>query len=190
MTPGWSVKTAIQRPEVQSETCRQSPPAESVPHDFGCTNGEGCFFFRGLETLTLQEINISHLGKRKIISKMQFLGDMLVPWRVADIDWRIHHKWYMNPRGCNWRELKGLWSGVYTKSHDALLVEISSIDKYLLPKSLRYYLCSTTYITVPTPENLTYSSLKNDGFGRQVFFLLKNGPSVDGSEIQLTSWGW
>ena len=31
---------------------------------------------------TLQEINISHLGKRKIIFKMPFLGDMLVPWRV------------------------------------------------------------------------------------------------------------
>ena len=31
---------------------------------------------------TLQEINISHLGKRKIIFKMDFSGDMLVPWRV------------------------------------------------------------------------------------------------------------
>ena len=33
--------------------------------------------------ITLQEINISHLGKRKIIFKMPFLGDMLVPWRVC-----------------------------------------------------------------------------------------------------------
>ena len=32
---------------------------------------------------TLQGINISHLGKRKIIFKMPFLGDMLVPWRVT-----------------------------------------------------------------------------------------------------------
>ena len=31
---------------------------------------------------TLQGINISHLGKRKIVFKMQFLGDMLIPWRV------------------------------------------------------------------------------------------------------------
>ena len=31
---------------------------------------------------TLQGINISHLEKRKIIFKMPFLGDMLVPWRV------------------------------------------------------------------------------------------------------------
>ena len=33
-------------------------------------------------TCTLQGTNISHLGKRKIIFKMPFLGDMLVPWRV------------------------------------------------------------------------------------------------------------
>ena len=32
---------------------------------------------------TLQGINISNLGKRKIIFKMQFLGDMLVPWMVS-----------------------------------------------------------------------------------------------------------
>ena len=32
---------------------------------------------------TLQGINISHLGKRKIIFKMPFWGDMLVPWRVT-----------------------------------------------------------------------------------------------------------
>ena len=32
--------------------------------------------------VTLQGINISHIGKRKIIFKMPFLGDMLVPWRV------------------------------------------------------------------------------------------------------------
>jgi len=34
---------------------------------------------------TLQGINISHLEKRKIIFKMPFLGDMLVPWRVMII---------------------------------------------------------------------------------------------------------
>ena len=33
--------------------------------------------------ITLQGINISHLGKRKIIFKMPFLGDMLVPCRLA-----------------------------------------------------------------------------------------------------------
>ena len=34
------------------------------------------------DSYTLQGINISHLGKRKIIFKMLFLGDMLVSWRV------------------------------------------------------------------------------------------------------------
>ena len=38
-------------------------------------------FLQGL-TGTLQGVNISHLGKRKIIFKMPFWGDMLVPWRV------------------------------------------------------------------------------------------------------------
>ena len=33
--------------------------------------------------LTLQGINISHLGKRTIIFKMPLLRDMLVPWRVS-----------------------------------------------------------------------------------------------------------
>ena len=40
---------------------------------------------------TLQGINISHLGKRKIIFKMPFLGDILVSWRVHQLQqrWRI-----------------------------------------------------------------------------------------------------
>ena len=44
------------------------------------------FFFSGFHLVietTLQGINISHLGKRKIIFKMPFWGDMLVPWRVS-----------------------------------------------------------------------------------------------------------
>ena len=36
---------------------------------------------------TLQGINISHLEKRKLIFKMPFLGDMLVPWRVCVFVW-------------------------------------------------------------------------------------------------------
>ena len=38
---------------------------------------------RVLNWHTLQRTNISHLRKRKIIFKMPFLGDMLVPWRVV-----------------------------------------------------------------------------------------------------------
>ena len=54
-----------------------------------CERMERCvgFFFHLGEIrisirYTLQEINISHLGKRKIIFKVPFLGDMLVPCRV------------------------------------------------------------------------------------------------------------
>ena len=35
------------------------------------------------EKHTLRGINISHLGKRKIIFKMPFWGDMLISWRVV-----------------------------------------------------------------------------------------------------------
>ena len=41
----------------------------------------------GDKTTTLQGINISHFGKRKIIFKMPFLGDMLVSWRVSQEQW-------------------------------------------------------------------------------------------------------
>ena len=43
---------------------------------------------------TLQGTNISHLGKRNIIFKMPFLGDMLVPWRVSRLNKikRLHVK--------------------------------------------------------------------------------------------------
>ena len=41
--------------------------------------------FPSTQNDTLQEINISHLGKRKIIFKLPFLGDMLVPWRVSSL---------------------------------------------------------------------------------------------------------
>ena len=39
-----------------------------------------------LRLCTLQETNISHLGKRNIIdSKVPFIGDMLVPRRVIHV---------------------------------------------------------------------------------------------------------
>ena len=68
-----------------------------------CSFGEvwWCVFWRELQDLdrfskmwsdkmifmrhTLQGTNISHLEKRKIIFRMPFLGDMLVPWRVDKI---------------------------------------------------------------------------------------------------------
>ena len=53
---------------------------------------------------TLQGINISHLGKRKIIFKMPFWGDMLVPWRVYFFNQRVHFK----------SQLCYFWGGVIT----------------------------------------------------------------------------
>ena len=46
---------------------------------------------------TLQGINISHLGKRKIIFKMPIFGDMLVPWRVYSwlIMWHTWHRFHV-----------------------------------------------------------------------------------------------
>ena len=41
-------------------------------------------------TCTLQEINISHVGKRNIIFKMDFSGDMLVPRRVNFNIYSLH----------------------------------------------------------------------------------------------------
>ena len=48
-----------------------------------------------VEVVTLQGINISHLGKRKIIFKMPFLGDMLVPWRVV-LSHQIYDTCFLN----------------------------------------------------------------------------------------------
>ena len=49
--------------------------------------------------LTLQGINISHLGKRKIIFKMPFLGDMWVSWRVSSY-YSLPIFWF--PRADRW----------------------------------------------------------------------------------------
>ena len=56
-----------------------------------------------IDNNTLQGINISHLGKRKIIFKIPFRGDMLVPWRVSRCHllpvW-IHHSPKNQARSC------------------------------------------------------------------------------------------
>ena len=55
----------------------------------GGRGGLGCHCLED----TLQEINTSHLGKRKIIFKMDFSGDMLVPRRIIPrtCEWSICH---------------------------------------------------------------------------------------------------
>ena len=60
---------------------------------------------------TLQGINISHLGKRKIIFKMPFLGDMLVPWRVV-LWWSF------------WRITEGCWHDKAEKRLDIFVANV------------------------------------------------------------------
>ena len=61
-----------------------------------------------IERNTLQGINISHLGKRKIIFKMPFLGDMLVPWRVCRWFEIYHGVLFPNPWSFFSKKTKGL----------------------------------------------------------------------------------
>ena len=59
--------------------------AYDLPHTIGLYNPLLLNKEADFLNTTLQGINISHLGKRKIIdSKCKFLGDMLVPWRVVN----------------------------------------------------------------------------------------------------------
>ena len=66
----------------------------------------------------LQGTNISHLGKRKIIFKMPFFGDMLVPWRVsfmflAGISTYFSYENLLRaPPGYSFCPLKSLWKKV------------------------------------------------------------------------------
>ena len=69
-------------------------------------------------TCTLQEINISHLGKRKIIFKSAFLGDMLVPRRVAPKQ-KKHHTNY--PYIYIHTVLKHVFPYYYTNSYHVFL---------------------------------------------------------------------
>ena len=84
-----------------------------------------------LAICTLQEINISHLGKRKIIFKMPFWGDMLVSWRVFFFfrSWCVkEHKNHQLRRP---KEVCHLSARKHTESHPARFV------KYQLPHILQ-----------------------------------------------------
>ena len=86
---GWPFRAGFFRPLQISKnnTCRPLRPngsfstqnCDDLPWDRRCI-----FKFVACPlSCTLQGINISHLGKRKIIFKMPFCGDMLVSWRVS-----------------------------------------------------------------------------------------------------------
>ena len=71
-----------------------------------------------IESDTLQGINISHLGKRKIIFKMPFLGDMLVSWRVI-----VLTSW------SNWED----FSKTFEKKSSPLPTENPQWGRFILP---------------------------------------------------------
>ena len=74
--------------KVTPQGCQQFPQLGVGPgHGLQTACVEAEAHWRSLKNLrfrpaTLEGINISHLGKRKIIFKMPFFGDMLVSWRV------------------------------------------------------------------------------------------------------------
>ena len=61
-----------------------------------------CYPGKGAIHLTLQETNISHLGKRKIILKTPLVGDMLVPWRVYSMYIVGTYPLFPGLLGCCW----------------------------------------------------------------------------------------
>ena len=78
---------------------QQAPPPEARWSHHSCCvtswvatcnlDDEGNDFEDGTwyQSITLQRIHVSHLGKRKIIFKSALVGDMLVPWRVHS--WKL-----------------------------------------------------------------------------------------------------
>ena len=85
---------------------------------------------------TLQGINISHLGKRKIIFKMPFLGDMLAPCRVDQcfVSWACWKNQYVLsiPSG------KSMTYGLLWLLHDPLPKQ--DLDDQSIHKTLKFVL--------------------------------------------------
>ena len=71
------------RSEPKTSGCKYRFKVYNLKKIFGSIQHSDLLFKKQTWLFTLQGINISHLGKRKIIFKMPFLGDMLVPWRVC-----------------------------------------------------------------------------------------------------------
>ena len=83
--PGRSQETLAPRAASRRSTCHVSHGRHGVSQASNTDHGNPKMKRAIVIILynTLQGINISHLGK--IIFKMPFLGDMLVPWRVSYI---------------------------------------------------------------------------------------------------------
>ena len=84
----------LEPPDVR--LCRAIPPPNPVALPAG-VELDFLPFKSGVtfKVTTLQGINKPHLGKRKIIFKMPFLGDMLIPWRVSILYLWYHKIWVL-----------------------------------------------------------------------------------------------
>ena len=112
-------------------------------------------FFSGeckVDTSTLQQINISHLGKRKIIFNMLFLGDMLVPWRVFHLNFypvfKVVNSWFVWPDWFrkNWITASEWISGICSCSQGERWSSIKNpISIQALPLYSRDIACVSKY---------------------------------------------
>ena len=109
-------------------------------------------------TSTLPGINISHLGKRKIIFKMPFLGDMLVPWRVSSRSFgHILLRESTHMKKYTWvnHRLKSAFFGGKISSLDAKNLMWQNLSKFILclpfwnkhqGKKLSFLWCGTFFV--------------------------------------------
>ena len=71
------------------------------------------FFILFVDPCTLQGTNISHLGQRKIIFKMPFLRDMLVPWRVFVFPHNSAKRSVQKKKQRNTKKIPRRWDAIY-----------------------------------------------------------------------------
>ena len=130
-------------------------------------------FWNVQKSNTIQGTNISHLGKRNIIFKMPFLGDMLVPWRVNykslwvfSTIYSIHfffvninytYIWYVSLNLCL------IWLILYISYHSRVVAKVE--DSEMVYHKLLFFLmgsesqnCSWFRYSwwVPSKQNKTY----------------------------------
>ena len=82
LVPRWFKRRTQKRCPVRANKRTPHAPNDAERYILPSGGSFGWYYLRTKSTL--QGINISHLGKRKIIFKMAFLGDMLVSWRVPN----------------------------------------------------------------------------------------------------------
>ena len=124
-----------------------------------------------IQVHTLQGINISHLGKRKI---MPFLGDMLVPWRVnhrnAGNHDNVQSKQSKGTKTVATAQLQDCLTSTYESTYGPDISTGTSSRIYIYIMYIYIYICKQTYIHIYIlPGKRTYL-LKNDGLEDHFLF--------------------